>query len=681
MWLQRPDWIPSGVIYDNPHVIHFTSAKNTDTEVIVNSADAALHESSNVPIEDIYSRLSRAAHLKGISGDSRLATQLLPHQEAALDFMMQRERGTIPDEYRLWKENTTNDVAEYHHKITGQRAQSAPSEHGGGILADEMGTGKTLSALALIVATLEAANAWTRDREVHLSENIPAFKTLSRATLVVVPSPLLIKTWQDEIRKHMKTDLDVFVYHGAERVIDRSQLAEHDIVLTTYHTLNADHARSTDLITQVAWYRIVLDEAHFIRRTATFLHKRVAELDAKFRWCLTGTPIQNNLDDLGALFAFLSISPFDRLGNYKKHISAKYAEGSHGAILARDNLVKLLDAMCIRRTQDQVNLCAVEYTSRIVDFSPEERNQYNSMTEDMKRAIENIVGEDDSRRRFGSFQAKLQLRLLCNHGTYEDHFHWAKHGNLLDGYVEESDGIMSDEATVCSICKSVDVMTLSGDDSADSTSCVHVLCTTCKRKSYGQCPLCDYGIRSRGTSGLRMKQASWTSKSLRQHGYSSKMEALVQDLIACHDDKCIVFSCWTTTLELVAQHLRRSNIRFEQIDGSMSIASRHRILEAFSVDQDIAVLIMTTGVGAFGLDLIAASRVFLVEPQWNPSVESQAVSRTTRIGQNKTVQVVRYIVRDTVEKDFLDLQRRKRGIAQMAEKTGYDRTIKAEAWN
>ena len=74
---------------------------------------------------------------------------------------------------------------------------------------------------------------------------------------------------------------------------------------------------------------------------------------------------------------------------------------------------------------------------------------------------------------------------------------------------------------------------------------------------------------------------------------------------------------------------------------------------------------MTTGVGAFGLNIIAASQVFLVEPQWNPSVEAQAIGRTIRIGQQKAVQVTRYIVRDTVEEDIQKLQRRKRGIAKM----------------
>lgn len=136
----------------------------------------------------------------------------------------------------------------------------------------------------------------------------------------------------------------------------------------------------------------------------------------------------------------------------------------------------------------------------------------------------------------------------------------------------------------------------------------------------------------------------------------------------------IVFSCWTRTLNLIAWHLKRHDIPFERIDGEVSSKQRQTILEDFAADKRKPVLIMTTGTGAFGwvpyplhmpvywrsyapantdsfrLNLTAANRVFIVEPQWNPSVEDQAIARTIRLGQNSRVFVKKYVVQDSVEK-------------------------------
>jgi SWI/SNF-related matrix-associated actin-dependent regulator of chromatin subfamily A3 len=111
----------------------------------------------------------------------------------------------------------------------------------------------------------------------------------------------------------------------------------------------------------------------------------------------------------------------------------------------------------------------------------------------------------------------------------------------------------------------------------------------------------------------------------------------------------IVFSCWTRTLELISQHLNAAGIAFERIDGGISLQKREAILKAFAERDDLPVLIMTTGTGAYGLNLTAANRIFIIEPQWNPAVENQAISRAIRLGQAESVQVTRYIIRNTVE--------------------------------
>ncbi|KAH7087774.1 P-loop containing nucleoside triphosphate hydrolase protein, partial [Paraphoma chrysanthemicola] len=114
----------------------------------------------------------------------------------------------------------------------------------------------------------------------------------------------------------------------------------------------------------------------------------------------------------------------------------------------------------------------------------------------------------------------------------------------------------------------------------------------------------------------------------------------------------IIFTCWTRTLDLIQWYLTKSGLdsqQFQRIDGGCPTKKRERILDDFAKDDRLRVLIMTTGTGAVGLNLATANRVFLVEPQWNPSVENQAVARALRLGQKHPVLVTRYVVEQTVE--------------------------------
>jgi SWI/SNF-related matrix-associated actin-dependent regulator of chromatin subfamily A3 len=667
IWLQRPDWLSPNTTYDNPHTLKLDSNDSQkDLELVHEVKEVSAKDDFQQSVDEIYSMLTRDSYLNGLSGDARLRTPLLPHQAKALDFMTQRETGPIPEGFQLWESVTHDSEAWFHHKVTGIRSRTLPAELGGGILADEMGLGKTFCVLALVVRTLGDAISWSNDSGTHLAEGISPTKLLSRATIVIVPSPLLLTTWKSEIKKRLDLPLKILTHHGNERPCDPKIMADHDIVLTTYHTLIADNNKSRPTATEVAWYRIVLDEAHFIRRMTTSLHKRVAELDGKFRWCLTGTPIQNTLDDLGSLFAFLRIFPFDRLGVFRKFISFPFTEGGSTRSDGQQALVKLFDAMCIRRTKEHLNLAGSTESIHHVSLSPGERAQYNKTKSDMNRALQNLAGNSVSRNKFSMFQAKLQLRLLCNHGTFQNQFHWARTRNSRDAREDIFTTAGSDGEVFCSGCAQMVPGVLSTRALNLSETCAHVLCSECRTDTGCGCPLCEASFTSSRLPTMTRPQSTAGESYFHSEGQSSKMVALVQDLLhTSTDNKSIVFTCWTTTLDLVSQHLQQSHIPFLRIDGEHAFEYRQRVLQQFETDPAIRVLIMTTGVGAFGLNIIAASQVFLVEPQWNPSVEAQAIGRTIRIGQQKAVQVTRYIVRDTVEEDIQRLQRRKRGIAKI----------------
>lgn len=159
----------------------------------------------------------------------------------------------------------------------------------------------------------------------------------------------------------------------------------------------------------------------------TKLFKSVAKLSSKYRWCLTGTPIQNSLEDLAALVSFIGSHPLNNMVEFRKHIATPMSkETAHGV----QNLRVLLDSICLRRTKKLLNLPRVVKDDRYVNFSPSERSFYIKTQADMIAAIkQHDSRERNSKNYFGVFQLQLQLRRLCNHGTFQKAFSCSEASN------------------------------------------------------------------------------------------------------------------------------------------------------------------------------------------------------------------------------------------------------------
>jgi len=266
------------------------------------------------------------------------------------------------------------------------------------------------------------------------------------------------------------------------------------------------------------------------------------------------------------------------------------------------------------------------------------------------------------------FHIQLQLRILCNHGTFQHRLAW-RGRNFLQ---EKEDAICSISATgglSCSACRqNMPMSTSSNIYRTYADQCPHVLCSECieehelsgtgREVSVTRCPICE--ITKRIARDGSSEELHGSALEFQERGFSTKMEALVTDVAEnLASTKSIIFSCWTKTLTLVGDHLNRSGIAFERIDGDCTLSNRERILRRFYKSKDLRVLIITTGTGAYGLNLTAANRIFIVEPQWNPSIENQAIARAVRYGQRDSVLVTRYIIENTVEQSMRDQQRRK----------------------
>lgn len=334
-------------------------------------------------------------------------------------------------------------------------------------------------------------------------------------------------------------------YHGRSRKDLISNIDRYDIVITTYNTLAKEHdakilGKGQSPLHDFAWYRVVLDEAHMIRRRSTTFHRAVVELRAKSRWCLSGTPIQNSLGDLGSLLAFIQLKPFHDPRNFSHWIANPFGVRATKR-KAIERLTHLLEAVCLRRTIERVDLPGQRSEIRLVQFTPEERAKYELTRKDMKRFIHQQAGEyNQQAETFGMFQVFLQLRSFCNHGTYQPRFSWAKR-NLLEDELDPVCSMTRDSLNRCSGCRQPLPVIPHDRRPKYVESCKHVLCDDCSWGSSTHpdpeerrhCPLCESlrGARYRGhIPGASNQRNRDDADFLNADGYSSKMRALISDV-------------------------------------------------------------------------------------------------------------------------------------------------------
>ncbi|KAJ5560339.1 SNF2 family N-terminal domain-containing protein [Penicillium frequentans] len=193
LFLQHPDMCRPGIRYDNPHILRFDDLEDSElegeTDATEDDVEADLSVESDEEIKEtittVYQFLRRPNQLKRLKESGTMLGSLYPHQEEALDFMTQRETGDIPPEYRLWQLKTNNAEQAFFNVITHEMQQEKPDESGGGILADAMGMGKSLTTLALIFKTTRDARQWAAHSNTSSKDSLASKPC--RATLVIVP--------------------------------------------------------------------------------------------------------------------------------------------------------------------------------------------------------------------------------------------------------------------------------------------------------------------------------------------------------------------------------------------------------------------------------------------------------------------------------------------------------------
>lgn len=335
-----------------------------------------------------------------------LKVKLLPHQVEGVEWMRGRELGPV-------------------------KRGKVPK---GGLLADDMGLGKTLQSVSLLITNRKPEKdgpGWKKH-----------FEGLAKTTLVVAPLAL-IRQWEAEIKDKVEKShgLKVLVHHGPQRTKDFKQMSLYDVVVTTFQILVSEHGSSSDAEDGVKvgcfglrWWRVILDEAHTIKNRNAKATKACYALRSEYRWCLSGTPMQNNLDELQSLVRFLRISPYDDLKQWKEHIDKPMKNGKGHIAIRR--LHSLLRCFMKRRTKEilkkdgalnpggkptaegEVSTTGFRHTERkVVTISaklpPAERKFYDRLEARADKSMEVMMRNKLSYA--NAFTLLLRLRQACNH--------------------------------------------------------------------------------------------------------------------------------------------------------------------------------------------------------------------------------------------------------------------------
>ena len=401
----------------------------------------------------------------------------------------------------------------------------------GAMLADDMGLGKTLQSIACIQGR----------------------------TLIVCPTSVL-QSWADQIEQ-FRPGLKVSLYHGGGRALGDG------ITLTSYGILRIDQEK----LAAVDWDTVILDETQVIKNPDSQIAKAAHRLHGNFKIALSGTPVENRLDDLWSQFQFLNPGLLWKRSEFTRRFGDAMRSGNPRKL---DKLRQRIRPFLLRRKKTDVAPELPPRTEVVLhcDLSDEETAIYKAILASSRQEV--LEKLETSGSVFAALEMLLRLRQACCHPA------------LVPGS--------------------------------------------------GQGP-------TYGSAKLMLL-----------------MESLEESLDLGH--RALIFSQWTSLLDLVELRLKEKNIVFSRLDGTTR--NRDVVVSNFQKEDGPPVMLLSLKAGGVGITLTAADHIYILDPWWNPAAEDQAADRAHRIGQLNPVFIHRLVARNSVEDKILLLQKKKRSLAE-----------------
>lgn len=523
------------------------------------------------------------------------------------------------------------------YQITGLSFLVYLHENGmNGILGDEMGLGKTLQTLSLLVHL--------KDQSIKGSLQLPH--------LIICPLSVL-SSWSNEIKrwtslKHLtfhgtkarrKSIKDDLIGLGVKTPLDKSP----DLVVATYESYLADQ----NWFKHRSWGYVILDEGHRIKNENALLTRSLQNVRSINRLVLTGTPVQNNLVELWSLFHWLMPAVFPESTRERFSKAFDLNTGSYDPRMLNSSQT-LLKVLMLRRTKESVK-------GQLTVPNREEIDLYLPMS---------------SCQRFWS----KRLIMRCDSTVLNEIFN-ADAGAVEINPAQPPESVFDQEQVgEPSSAPSVPRSTQKLSEPIEYALKVESGLDT---QSYKRLMNLLMQLRKVCNHPYLMPNSEPEPFEIAEHLVDASAKLVMLDKILKSElpkgKKVLIFSSFTTMLNILEDFLCLRSVNYLRLDGSTPVARRNLSIRLFqqtktmeslrshdsSSSKDFPIFLISTKAGGLGINLTAADTVIMYDSSWNPQVDIQAIARAHRIGQTKKVTVYRFICAESVEQQMIGRLRKK----------------------
>lgn len=513
-----------------------------------------------------------------------------------------------------------------------------------GILGDEMGLGKTVQTIAMLAYLFQ--------------------KGVAGPFLVVAPLST-VTNWSREVKFWTSDQMKAQIYHGpaaerAELRKDWKDKAKCNVVITSFEIAMRDVAffQKGSSTANRTWKYLAVDEGHRLKNKDCRLIRELKSIPSDNRLLLTGTPLQNDLNELWSLLNFLLPNIFDNLASFQSWFDFDAQAIDQDKILQEEaqnavvgKLHSILKPFLLRRQKKDVDLEIPKKKEIIL---------YCSNTEEQQWMYKNLI----------------------------------KYASIVPPEVVDEGPMGKGHRYKADVCYDDDVLTeTQWSKAVDREDDLEQITEQKRKKKHG-------GSRDLAALQPAKPKAAGKKTSLKNrlmqmrkicnHPFlfeevdtcpdttetivemSGKMKLLDRLLPKLNEGghKVLIFSQMTKLLTILEDYLILREIRYCRIDGAVGMEDRQRQMDEFNTNPDVGVFLLSTRAGGLGINLVAADTVIIFDSDWNPQADLQAQDRCHRIGQKKPVLVYRLCASGTVEEKILERAANKRRLEKMVVSNG-----------
>ncbi|KAM0747985.1 hypothetical protein T439DRAFT_87826 [Meredithblackwellia eburnea MCA 4105] len=520
----------------------------------------------------------------------------------------------------------------------------------GGVLGDDMGLGKTIQVIAFLSAIMRKTGTRKGDKgrrktavtELATGQRLSKPSSLGATCFIACPASV-VHNWRREFETWGYFDVGIFEGSEKKEVIERFKRGYLDVVIAGIEATRQQIGLLDDLDFTV----VIVDEAHRVKNPKSRTTIALNQFTSRGRFGLTGTAIQNRLEEFWCILDWANPGRVGTKKNWNLYISrplkmAQKVDADQetiaiGRTRAKALVDNLLPHFWLRRTKESVKLQLPEKRDQIVlcPLTDTQRHVYQTMLglRDVQRILthDQPCGETDSHGR--PFERgkccdqdwpKLILKYITLFQKISNH--------LALIYPDNEERLTNPDK----FNQDLEWTRTAFPDDWDTRNIAAIT-----RSSFDN-SLCG----------------KWTI-----------LEKLLQ-MWYDQGDKVLIFSLSLKVLEIVKNLMRDTSYNFECLDGSVPADERMKLVDSFNEDPDVFCFLISTRAGGVGLNLTAANRVVIFDPNWNPSHDLQAMDRAYRFGQKRDVDVFRLIGAGTLEELIYNRQQYKRQVANI----GYNAT-------